>query len=235
LKAILRLINKLIPKPYENRFVIAFLKTLRPIVSRLFYLDLVFHTDNFRGQKWLGRTNWQPPFDFWNIQEAISDIKPQLLIETGTHRGGSAYAYAKLFDAMEHDGHIVSVDIEDKRESDTAHSKITFLVGSSTDEAIVDQINTLVTQCTGPVMVILDSDHRQQHVQKELELYHGFVTPGSFLHVQDGFTDLWGKPGPLAAINNFLPKHPEFELDEYLCNRYLVTHNPNGWLRRREE
>lgn len=232
MRAIRTFFNLFIAKPYENPLVIWFLKLLRPIVSRLFYLDLVIHTKNFRGQTWLGRTNWQPPFDFWNIQEVLSDIKPELLIETGTHRGGSAYAYAKLFDDLDHDGRIVSVDIENKRESHAEHSKVTFLVGSSTDEAIIEQINSLVTQCSGPVMVILDSDHSQGHVQKELELYNGFVTPDSFLHVQDGFTDLWGKPGPLAAINYFLVKHPEFEIDNYRCTRYIVTHNPKGWLRK---
>lgn len=235
MRVVRKLINLFVSKPLENRFIIGALKLLRPIVSRLFYLDLVIHTNNFRGQTWLGRTNWQPPFDFWNTQEVICDVKPELIIETGTHRGGSAYSYAKLFDALEHDGHIVSVDIENKRESHALHPKVTFLVGSSTDENIITQIESLVSQCTGPIMVILDSDHSQKHVEKELELYHGFVTQGSFLHVQDGFTDLWGRPGPLAAINKFLPKHPEFELDELLCNRYLVTHNPNGWLRRKTE
>ena len=61
------------------------------------------------------------------------------------------------------------------------------------------------------------------------------VTPGSFLLVQDGVIDVCWEPGPLVAIESFLAGHPEFEVDEERCGRFLVTHHPKGWLRRRGE
>jgi cephalosporin hydroxylase len=42
----------------------------------------------------------------------------------------------------------------------------------------------------GPIMVILDRDHREEHVFQEMELYGPLVTTGSFMLVQDGVIDL---------------------------------------------
>ena len=86
-------------------------------------------------------------------------------------------------------------------------------------------------------MVILDSDHSAAHVSKELESYSPFVSPGSYMLVQDGVIDVldrWrsARPGPLAAIIEFLRHHPEFEVDTERCERFLITHHPMGWLRR---
>jgi len=37
--------------------------------------------------------------------------------------------------------------------------------------------------------VVLDSDHSASHVLREMADYAGFVTPGSYLFVQDGCID----------------------------------------------
>jgi cephalosporin hydroxylase len=90
----------------------------------------------------------------------------------------------------------------------------------------------------GPIMVILDSDHREEHVFQEMELYGPLVTTGSFMLVQDGVIDLLpfgrgDRPGPLPANQRFLSRHAEFEVDHERCDRFLITHHPMGWLRRR--
>ena len=41
--------------------------------------------------------------------------------------------------------------------------------------------------------------------------------------------------GPLPAIRGFLAHHPEFALDPDLNDRFLITHHPCGWLRRRPD
>ena len=86
-------------------------------------------------------------------------------------------------------------------------------------------------------MVLLDSDHSQSHVLKEMEAYGPMVTPGSYLHVQDGVIDVQpmfahARPGPLRAIEAFLAKHTEFEIDQEKVGRFLITHHPKGWLKR---
>jgi len=85
--------------------------------------------------------------------------------------------------------------------------------------------------------VILDSDHTKAHVRRELELYAPFVTPGSYCLVQDGVIDtlpLYSRhrPGPLAALEEFIREHAEFEVDEERSSRFLVSHHPRGWLLR---
>ena len=83
------------------------------------------------------------------------------------------------------------------------------------------------------LMVILDSDHSQSHVADELESYSPFVTPGSYLLVQDGIIDALaifanGRPGPLVALDEFVRRHRDFEVDEARCQKFIVTHHPRG-------
>jgi cephalosporin hydroxylase len=118
------------------------------------------------------------------------------------------------------------------------HPRVTFLHGSSTDPAIVEQVQEAVSTTEGPVMVILDGNHDRDHVAKELELYAPFVTPGSYLLSQDGVIYKIGlfrdsRPGPLPANRDFLARHTEFEYDREGNERFRLTHHPLGWMRRR--
>ena len=78
-------------------------------VEKLFFHQLVTKTNNFGKSYWLGKPIWQNTFDLWIAQETIYEVKPSLIIECGTNRGGSAYFYAQLFDLMGTDGKVVSV------------------------------------------------------------------------------------------------------------------------------
>jgi cephalosporin hydroxylase len=204
------------------------------LVTRLFFERLVRKTNNFANCTWFGHRIWQNPLDLWTIQEAINEVRPGLLIESGTNRGGSALFFAGLFDLMG-TGEILTIDIE--RMHDIVHPRIEFLVGSSVAEATMGRVRARVAAARGPVMVILDSDHSEPHVSKEMELYGPLVTPGSFMLVQDGVSDLPGgggdRPGPLVAIKRFLTTNLEFEVDHERCDRFLITHHPLGWLRRK--
>lgn len=208
---------------------------LRGIVNHLFLTDLVESTRDFSNVTWLGKPVWQSVLDLWTIQETIHEVRPSLVIETGTNRGGSSWFYGQLFDLIG-GGRVVTVDVE--RLHDLSHPRVTYLIGSSTAPEIVAEVRRTAGEADGPVMVILDSDHSRDHVAAELELYAPLVTPGSYMLVQDGSTDTLGvfrsgRPGPLPAIDAFVGRHPEFEVDEERCRRFLVTHHPRGWLRRR--
>ena len=210
--------------------------TIGRLVKKLFMLDLVSQTDNFRDVKWLGQPLWQNTTDLWTIQEVISETRPALLIETGTYEGGSARFYASLMDLVDH-GRVVTIDLRRKPEID--HPRVMFIPGSSTDAFVVARVRAEVAKTKGPVMVILDSDHRQAHVAAELEAYASLVTPGSYILVQDGIMDELlpalrkDTPGPVPAIRAFLKDHPEFVEDKELSERFLITSHPHGWLRRR--
>lgn len=204
------------------------------LVQRMFFRQLIKTTRNFDSTTWMGHTIWQNVLDVWTIQETITAIRPELLIETGTNRGGSSFFYGQLMDLLGF-GSIITVDIE--KLHDLKHPRVTYMLGSSTDAALFREIAARARACTGPVMVILDSDHAAAHVAKELELYPALVTPGSYCLVQDGVIDEMplfrsGRPGPLKALRDWLPRHPEFEVDHAKCRRFLVTHHPEGWLKR---
>lgn len=152
--------------------------------------------------------------------------------------------FTHLFDLIGA-GEVITVDV--KRLHELAHPRITYLIGSSTSEEIADVVRgraaacsgpVMVIACSGPVMVIFDSDHSRDHVRRELDIYAPLVTPGSYCLVQDGVIDVVsffrdGRPGPLPAIEDFLRSTDRFELDADRCDRFLVTHNPQGWLRRK--
>ena len=203
-------------------------------VARLYHKDLIYKTGNFRTLSWLEVPIWQNPLDLWTIQKAISSLRPSLLIETGTDRGGSALFYANLMDLLDH-GEVLTIDIVRVHELD--HPRIGFLHGSSTDPEIVDQVRSRVEAVDGPVMVILDGNHDRDHVAQELELYAPFVTPGSLLLSQDGVIDEFrlfrdSRPGPLGANRDFLARHPEFNHDRELNEQFRLTQHPLGWMRR---
>jgi cephalosporin hydroxylase len=130
------------------------------------------------------------------------------------------------------------VDVQ--RLHDIEHPRVEFLIGSSVAPEILEIVRSRVATADGPVMVILDSDHSAPHVAAELDQYASLVSPGSLLLVQDGCIDTLPtsrnlRPGPLPAIRDFVSRHPEFEVDQERNERFLITHHPMGWLRRRTD
>lgn len=185
-----------------------------------------YHSGRWKHVRWKGVRTLKCPLDLWVYQEIIHQIKPSLIIECGTNLGGTA-----LFLADVSGSQIVTIDIEPRPVRQ--HPKITYLTGSSTDPKIVADVKRHVKR--GHVMVILDSDHHKNHVLEELDLYSKFVTKGSYLIVED--TNLnnpvdWPHgAGPNEAVKEWMPKHPEFEVDKSK-EKFMLTFNPGGYLKR---
>ena len=204
-------------------------------VEQCFFRDLIRKTNNFSQVTWLGTPVWQNVLDLWVMQETIAEVKPALLIECGTNRGGSALFFAHLFDLMGH-GSVVTIDAQ--KLHDLSHPRITSLIGSSISPQVVEAARAKAAEARGPVMVTLDSDHSEKHVRAELECYAPLVTPASYCLVQDGIIDKLpmfrgGRPGPLGAIEDFLRTSADFELDKERSRKFLISHHPKGWLRRK--
>jgi cephalosporin hydroxylase len=192
--------------------------------------------------KWLGVPMFKMPQDLLTLTEVIGEVKPHLIIETGTAAGGSALFMATYFDAIGA-GKIVTVDIRPVDRNYPAHPRIAYLGGrSSLDAEVLAEVqgywdfyaNTMTTP-GGPVMVILDSDHAQKHVARELDAYAHFVTPGSYLVVED--TNVNGHPvllehgpGPYEALEEWLPNHPEFKIDHRIASYQLFSQHT--WVRK---
>jgi cephalosporin hydroxylase len=185
--------------------------------------------------KWLGVPLFKMPSDLLNLTEVIGLVKPHLIIESGTAAGGSALFMATYLDAVG-TGKVLTIDIRGVDRNYPAHPRISYLGGkSSLDEGVLKEVQTYVDFYGAPVMVILDSDHAQAHVAKELLAYADFVSPGSYLVVED--TNVNGHPvlkehgpGPFEALEEWLPDHPEFKLDSRVAAYQLFSQH--SWLRR---
>jgi cephalosporin hydroxylase len=182
---------------------------------------------------WLGVKVCKYPSDLFVFQEIIHRRMPGLLIEMGTYTGGSAWFFATIMDLVG-DGRVLTIDKSD-RPLRPNHHRITYLLGDSADPRIVDEVRK-VAEDYKRVMVVLDSDHSQVHVGRELDAYADVVTPGDYLVVED--TNLNGHPvfpdhgpGPWEALQEFLSKDDRFTPDTE-CERFGLTSNPGGWLRR---
>ena len=189
------------------------------------------------GAKYFGCKIWKLPQDLHTYQEIVTEIKPALIIETGTAFGGSALYFAHLMDQLSH-GRVVTIDIKEIQPSYPRHHRIGYWVGlSSTAELIGKNAKLEVAQAGEPVMVILDSLHTKEHVLAELEIYAPLVTGGSYLVVEDtnvGPNDMVFPehgPGPGDAVREWLPKHPDFKIDEARAQKFGYSYHT--WIRRR--
>jgi cephalosporin hydroxylase len=206
-------------------------------VSREF--TKVFHdlkAQTFSTTTWLGVQLVKTPNDMVVMQQILTETRPDLIVETGVYLGGSALMFATLMDLLGIDGKVIAVDVDlaAARPKVREHPRIELIEGSSTDPEIVSRIRS---EAQGrKVMVDLDSDHRAHHVLEELRLYSPLVSPGCYLIVEDGF--LGGRPvrpeavpGPSEALDAWFGEEPPFEADRW-HERYLLTQNPRGYLRR---
>ncbi len=182
---------------------------------------------------WMGHEMQKCPMDLLMYQEILYECRPDLILECGTWRGGSALYLAHLCDLMAH-GMVLTVDIN-QFAGFPQHPRIMYLTGSSVAPETVAQVKA-VANGFRKVMVILDSDHTKAHVLKELEAYAALVTPRQYLIVED--CNIHGHPvrddlpaGPFEAVESWLPKNAEFIRDP-ACERFLLTFNPGGYLRR---
>jgi len=193
-------------------------------------------SNEWRGDKnppvrWLGIKCKQNPLDAWITQEIISEMRPDFVIETGTHVGGSALLWASILIQVNPKGRVISVNIREavveKAKAIPISSIIDFLTGDSISLKIVSRITDTVGNKS--CLVILDADHSDKHVFQEIKLYSKFINIGGYLIVQD--TWKYKDKGPRLAVRQFLREDNRFVADR-TWERFLVTFNPEGFLRR---
>lgn len=199
---------------------------------RLYYQRWLERARDTINLSWLGHEVLKCPLDLWIYQELLVRTRPDVVIETGTKFGGSALFLATIFDLIGH-GRVITIDIE-VQPLRPMHPRIIYLDGSSIDPAVVAQVRETVG--SQRAMVVLDSDHRAGHVYQEMTAYSPLVQVGDYLIVED--TNVNGHPaypdfgpGPMEAANKFLSENDEFMVDTR-CERFLMTLNPKGYLRR---
>jgi cephalosporin hydroxylase len=196
---------------------------------------------------WLGRPIIQYPQDIVAMQEIIWQVKPDLIVETGIAHGGSLMLSASMLELIGGDGGVVGIDIDirehnrDEIEKHPMFRRIELIEGSSIDPSVVSRVSEMAAD-RERVLVVLDSDHRHEHVLRELQLYSPLVTVGSYLVVFDTIVEdmpdefcadrPWGRGNsPRTAVREFLQTSDRFEADRELGGKLLVSVSPDGYLK----
>ncbi len=181
---------------------------------------------------WMGVPIQKCPLDLWIYQEMIFELRPDVIVESGTADGGSAYYLASLCDLVQN-GRILTIDITPKTRPQ--HPRITYLTGSSVSPEIYNNVRNSIKPHER-VMVILDSDHSFGHVLNELRIYALLVTAGSYMVLED--TNINGHPvypnfgpGPMEALQQFLAENKGFTVDKSR-EKFFMTFFPNGFLKK---
>lgn len=201
---------------------------------------------------WMGFPILQFPEDLLRLQEAVVSLKPDVIIETGTHRGGTAVFFASLCRLLGR-GRVISMDVEippaarEAVERSSFSNCITLIDGDSVSDEVVRRVKGSVKQ-NEKVFVFLDSGHSKAHVLNELNAYAPLVTPGSYIVAADGVMRAladtprgrkeWLEDNPAAAAHEFVKDHPEFRIERpkaLFNDQYVVeelTFWPDAWLYR---
>ena len=209
----------------------------------------LFHWQSFT---WFGFQIWQLPEDLLRIQEVIIDLKPDLILETGVKRGGSAIFFASLCRLLGR-GRVISIDITIPSEVHHAITSspfadlITLIEGDSVASKVVARVKGMVKP-EERVLVFLDSDHSRSHVLAELRAYADLVPLGSYLVATDGvMRDLaftphgrqeWVTDNPAAAARDFVVERNDFVIERPKAHfrddsvAPELTFWPDAWIKR---
>jgi cephalosporin hydroxylase len=192
-------------------------------------IDAGHHKVTYRGVKTV-----KCPFDYVIYQMLLCKIKPDLVIEIGTHRGGSSLYLADLLELNQH-GIVHTIDLPGNEVDPlvTAHPRISVFsngyMGYETSEL----------KRYDKIMIIEDGSHQYEDTLATLRRFAPYVTPGSYFIVEDGIVNELGMSrsfngGPQRAIKEFLLENDQFTIDREYCDLFgkNATFNVNGYLKR---
>ncbi|WP_422008423.1 CmcI family methyltransferase [Roseivirga pacifica] len=197
--------------------------------TNLKLIEKAHHQTSYRGV-----TMVKCPFDLVLYQMIISEVCPDLIIEIGTKKGGSALYFADLLRNIGC-GEVHTIDIEQAVDEKVLKAKnITLFEGGWQ--------NYLLENCQGfkRIMVIDDGSHVYDEVLAAFEKFNKLVSVGSYYIIEDGIIDqlnikkAWYNGGPLKASLDILDKEPSFVLDKKYNDFFgpNATFNPLGYLKR---
>jgi cephalosporin hydroxylase len=207
---------------------------------------------NWQTFSWLGFQLCQFPEDVLRLQEVLFRLRPDVIVETGINRGGSAAFFASICQLLGR-GRVYSVDISIPPDIRRGLEKAPFasllhvIEGDSADPAVVESIRSSIRPGE-KVFVFLDSDHSKGHVLRELEAYADLVSQDSYIVATDGVMESltgtpyaeadWKDNNPAEAAREFVRRRSDFVICRPPCmygdEHYIdeLTYWPDAWLRR---
>lgn len=194
-------------------------------------------------QQWHGIQFLQNPADAFAIQELLWNEKPDMVVEIGTHKGGSALYFAEIMHDYNPNSLWVTIDPAFQNSAAARMiaaqgplaKSIVWINGLSNDAInVLPQVKKLA-EGKKKVFVIQDGQHAASQVVADFALYDSLVTVGGYFLVQDTILDRTQAPqqGPLAGVNQWLSGYGR---GRYVADkRYehlLWSTNHNGYLRK---
>ena len=177
------------------------------------------------------------PFDVTNYQLLLHDLKPDLILEIGTFKGGSSLFFADFLSSMSTDFEIHTIDVADYVEDNLVrnNSKIKRFYGGW------NNYNLGALEGFSNILVIDDGSHSFSDVVGAFKKFSPFIRKGGFYVIEDAIVSILGveqelklEGGPKSAIEVCLKNSPEFEI----CRRYqdfwghFLTSSPWGYLQK---
>jgi cephalosporin hydroxylase len=221
----------------KDAFASWLIRNLTRFAPPLYHL-WYYHTYVQRRTSWLGVPTLKSPSDMWNYQEILVSLKPSLIFEFGTCRGGSALFFASVMRQIGKSFKLISVDIDHSLVSPLANidSDIELLTMSSTDDRVKSRLLQIRNRYPGTVFAILDSDHSKTHVLAEMMSLRDVLTTGDYLIVED--SNVNGHPvhpthgpGPHEAMKEYFRRFPnDYSHDREREKKFGFTFATDGFL-----
>jgi cephalosporin hydroxylase len=175
------------------------------------------------------------PFDYVLYQMIIMSVKPDLIIEIGTYKGGSALYYSDLLNLLGGLREVHTIDIESNINSDLVKNNKSIKLFT---EGFQNYDVSLISNFSN-IMIIDDGSHTYNDVIDSLNKFSKYVPKGSYFIVEDGVITNLGldqsfNGGPTRAIEEFITNDSSFSIDRNYCDFFgtNATFNPNGFLRK---
>ena len=185
-------------------------------------------------QRWLGGDIAKSPWDCWIYQEIIWETRPDVIIDLGGTESGAAHFLASLMDLIGH-GEVVVVDAGADKAPAIDKSRVSCIAGSSLAPATIAEVRRRVDRRRA--LVFAGSDIDKRPVLEELRAYAAFVPVGGYLIAENSIADILGhhpfpNEGAQQAVTAFLAESDNFVADRRFAERYVLTLNPDGYLKR---
>jgi cephalosporin hydroxylase len=174
------------------------------------------------------------PFDYLLYQMLLWEVKPDLVIEIGTNKGGSALYLADLLE-LNGKGVVHTIDLPENNEDPLvqAHHRINVYKKGFANYMLPAPGQYPV------VLVIEDGSHYYEDTLAALRQFSPLVTHNSYYIVEDGIVNKLGRAreyngGPQRAIGEFLQQNNHFIIDRKWCDFFGqdATFNINGYLKK---
>jgi cephalosporin hydroxylase len=188
----------------------------------------------WREATWLGHPVNRYPADLHTYQELLVARRPALVVATGDDDGlgGRALFLASVCDQLGH-GRVVAVG-RGAGEHLGTHPRLTYVDGDVAAPEVAEQVRALAPDAPDAMVLLAVGDLGR--TKRAFALYAPLVPVDGYLVVEN--TVVNGRPvapdfgaGPQDAVFQLLAEHHDFVIDP-TGERYTVTFNRNGYLRR---